>query len=162
MVNIIDILLVIGECYLVTETVKSANKAYKAYLDANSLIPITNLEGSFGQLHPVKDGKDCGVVGETPEGKGYPGLDGKFLLSMRLIARDKTITQFCWRFTPVYTHSAEPGNIWQSWNDPEGDNAGGYATGIGAWNVQQDVPGAPVYYYTPKGILTLVEFNYKY
>lgn len=160
MVNIVDILLVLSESYLMVETIRSVKNAYHAYLDAQGLEPNYPVQPAQ-PFQPLKNPCDDNQL-SPPEGKGsLPG--GKFPLGFTSIAKKRQVTykSGCYKFTPIYTHTPIGGD-WdeESWNDPDGENAGGYAMGIGSWNVQQDVStiSAPVYNYSTKGILNIVYF----
>lgn len=163
MTNIIDILLVVSECFLLVETVKSCKDAYDAYLDADTLEPSAPLMGRISGLHPVRYGRDCGTTYLPPDGQGEPLLNGKFYLPMiRAIKKGiLTINSRCYKFTAIMGGSSKPGT-WDdfSWNDPTSENAGGAAFGITSWNVQQMLsPPGPVYSYSPEAILKIAMFE---
>lgn len=153
MVNIMDIVFVASECYLLIETMKSSRKAYQAYKAADTLIKSTDLNPTMANLkgfqQKIVNGKiqetECDTVPVNPKGKGW-GPNGMHMISLTEILNKGFTTSNCYKFTAMFegTKSTNPDNTATAWNDKFGVNAGGRENGISRYLVSQYSAPDPV------------------
>lgn len=170
--NIIDLLLVITECYLLVETFKSAREAYLEYLDTITRTPLTPLNTPSTELTPVIDGKECKNLPVDPTGQG-PFLFGMFLINIKDVTPNAKISSGCYEFTPVFYNyrirsEANPLNILSTaiaaqWSTPNTDYTGGKAIGVTHWRVRpiDAVSAMTGMDFTTDSIVNVVYFYYQ-